>query len=115
MNGANRQVFERTQPLQPNPVYAQQLAAAKELKNARKNQLGGWAFFGIGLFAVAVGLVNGTFYLLWCAMGVVGLMYALNSARQMPELKAKVASVSQAVAQAQPGAGPSQPTGGQFG
>ncbi len=87
--------------MNPNPVYAQHLAATKKLKNARKNQIGGWVFFGLGALATLAGMITGQFRLLWLLMGVVGLLFALDSGRRMTELKAAVATAGHGVAQAQ--------------
>lgn len=68
---------------------------SKEIKNLRKNQIGGWIFCALGSLALVYGLVNGRVSLIWPALGVIGTIYATRSGRRLRQLKSAAAAAHQ--------------------
>jgi hypothetical protein len=67
----------------------------KEIKNLRKNQIGGWIFCALGSLALVHGLTIGRVSLLWLGLGVLGTVVALRSGRRLGQLKSGAATLQQ--------------------
>ena len=78
-------------------LQEQRAAAVRELRNARKNLVGGWAFAALGLVATIAALKQGGISLLWTGLGLLGLVYALRSQQRIPWLTRAVADVDRSI------------------
>ena len=82
-------------------------ADAKEMKNLRKNLIGGWIFAALGSLALVKGLIDGRVPLLWVGLGVLGAVFAVRSSRRLKELRsAPVLPVDTGQNQSQPTTSP---------